>query len=85
MQLISIPFNGRSRPLRANDIAVEAIAGVIAFIGSPGFAEDALAGLNRCLPVSWWSPEQSRLAVTARSIDSEFTTATNCSRWSAGG
>lgn len=39
----------------ADERAVDAIAGVIACIGSTGFANEALAQINRWLPVSWWS------------------------------
>jgi DNA-binding CsgD family transcriptional regulator len=39
----------------AHQQAVEAISGMIACIGSSGFAHEAIAQINRWLPVSWWS------------------------------
>ncbi len=35
--------------------AIESIAGMIGCIGHPDFASDALAQINRLLPVAWWS------------------------------
>ena len=54
MQLISA-----SRPTDlaswANARALESMAGIIGCIGEQKFASDALAQLNRLLPVAWWS------------------------------
>ena len=55
MQLIPVSPNSRASFAGGDERAVEAIAGVIACVGSPGFASDALAQINRWLPVSWWS------------------------------
>lgn len=52
MQLIPVTPKA---PSGAGGRAAEAIAGVVACIGAAGFGHDALAQLNRWLPVSWWS------------------------------
>jgi DNA-binding CsgD family transcriptional regulator len=55
MQLIPFHAERSALPVRAGERAMEAMGGLIACIGSPGFGNEALAQLNRCLPVSWWS------------------------------
>ncbi|NML47184.1 LuxR family transcriptional regulator [Ramlibacter sp. G-1-2-2] len=51
MQLIPVTHQAAV----AGERAVEAFAGVVGCIGDAGFAQGALAQLNRWLPVSWWS------------------------------
>ncbi|WP_423454961.1 helix-turn-helix transcriptional regulator [Ottowia sp. VDI28] len=52
-------FISASRPTRirswTNARALESMAGLIGCIGHPNFAGDALAQVNRLLPVAWWS------------------------------
>lgn len=55
MQLIPIGATPPGLMKSADERAVGAMAGLIACIGAPGFANDALAQLNRWLPVSWLS------------------------------
>lgn len=54
MQLIPLA-QPPALPSGAGDQAASAVAGMIGCIGSPAFSQEALARLNRCLPVSWWS------------------------------
>ena len=56
MQLIPVCQGPRTSSFaHADERAVEAMAGVIGCVGSPTFANEALAQINRWLPVSWWS------------------------------
>ena len=55
MQFIPVPQEASAWPAVSEERAVGAMAGVVACMGSPGFAQDALAHINRWLPASWWS------------------------------
>jgi DNA-binding CsgD family transcriptional regulator len=55
MQLIPLSSATPALATSADGRAVDAMAGLIACIGGHGFANDALAQLNRWLPVSWLS------------------------------
>jgi DNA-binding CsgD family transcriptional regulator len=55
MQLISVPPSASVTSSRADERAVDAMAGVVACIGSAGFANEALAQINRWMPISWLS------------------------------
>lgn len=50
MQLIELP---RSHGLQAGGLS--ALAGVIGHVGNPHFGQQALADLNRWMPLAWWS------------------------------
>lgn len=54
MQLIPLA-PATVRTADTNEQAAEAAAGVIGCIGAADFGREALAQLNRWLPVSWWS------------------------------
>jgi len=54
MQLISLPATSISSTLH-DEQSIRAMGGVISCIGDSGFPQDALAQLNRWMPVAWWS------------------------------
>lgn len=55
MQLISIPEPVMARQAAREAAADEALAGMIASIGDAAFGSEALAQLNRWMPMCWWS------------------------------
>ena len=55
MQLISLPLTGSNSASLGDQRSVDAMGGVISCIGGTSFPRDALAQLNRWLPVAWWS------------------------------
>jgi DNA-binding CsgD family transcriptional regulator len=55
MQFIPISPGSRAQVLPTDERAADALAGVIACIGSSCFANEALEQINRWMPVSWWS------------------------------
>lgn len=55
MQLISLPTARAAGSSFNDERSVEAMGGVISCIGEASFSQNALAQLNRWLPVAWWS------------------------------
>jgi len=55
MQLIAVPPASPSQSLPGSEAAQTALAGIISVIGDRDFGASALARLNACMPLCWWS------------------------------
>jgi len=53
--LSSVAADHTASAAQATPSGLPALTGMVGCIGSPAFAHEALAQLNRWLPVSWWS------------------------------